>query len=198
MNTVELVRFSLSLAFEYLDQAVSDVTQEQADWLPAGKANSIGALYWHTIAYVDQLVHDWCMPPFKDVSVEEVFEAKRAKRELGMGQVALRHRDGWQEKVVRAFPPENPEDPYWDVRAAREGIQVDLPALHDYAHATVQTLLDWAASLTPEDLERVIPTPFGDYNQGQWLEFFIIWHINVHCGEIAALKGCQGLTGYPW
>jgi hypothetical protein len=198
MNTVELVHFSLSLAFEYLEQAVSDLTQEQADWLPPGKANSIGALYWHTIAYVDQLVHDWCMPPFKDVSVQEVFEAKRAKRELGMEQVALRHRDGWQEKVVRAFPPENPEDPYWDVRAVREGIQVDLPALHDYAHATDRTLVDWAASLLPEDLERVIPTPFGDYNQGQWLDFFIIWHINVHCGEIAALKGCQGLAGYPW
>jgi hypothetical protein len=198
MNTVQLVHFSLSLAFEYLEQAVSDVTQEQANWLPPGKANSIGALYWHTIAYVDQLVHDWCMLPFRDVSVEEVFEAKRAKRDLGMGQVALRHRDGWQEKVVRAFPPENPEDPYWDVRLVREGIQVDLPALHDYAHATAQTLLDWAASLTPEDLERVIPTPWGDYNQGQWLEFFIIWHINVHCGEIASVKGYQGLKGYPW
>jgi hypothetical protein len=198
MNTVQLVHFSLSLAFEYLEQAVSDVTQEQANWLPPGNANSIGALYWHTIAYVDQLVHDWCMPPFRDVSVEEVFEAKRAKRDLGMGQVALRHRDGWQEKVVRAFPPENPEDPYWDVRNTREGLRVDLPALHDYAHATAQTLLDWAASLTPEDLERVIPTPWGDYNQGQWLEFFIIWHINVHCGEIASVKGYQGLKGYPW
>jgi hypothetical protein len=29
-------------------------------------------------------------------------------------------------------------------------------------------------------------------------EFFIIWHINVHAGEIYALKGCQGLKGYPW
>jgi hypothetical protein len=54
------------------------------------------------------------------------------------------------------------------------------------------------ASLTPEDLERVTATPWGDYNQGQWLEFFIVWHTNVHCGEINALKGCQGLTGYRW
>jgi hypothetical protein len=198
MNTAELVHFSLSLAFEYLEQAVSDVTQEQADWLPPGKANSIGALYWHTVAYVDQLVHDWCMPPFQDVTVEEVMDAKRAKRELGMGQVALRYRDGWQEKVVRTLPPENPEDPYWDARAARQGLQVDLPALHDYARATAKTVLDWAATLTPEDLERLIPTPWGDYNQGKWLEFFIVWHINVHCGEISAVKGYQGLQGYPW
>jgi hypothetical protein len=75
---------------------------------------------------------------------------------------------------------------------------VDLPALHDYARATAQTLESWVASLAPEDLERSIPTPIGDYNLGPFLEFFIIWHINVHCGEISALKGCQGLKGYPW
>ena len=198
MNTVELIHFSLGRAFEHLDQMVSDLTQEQADWLPPGNANPISALYYHTIAYVDQLVHEWCMAPFRDITIEEWFAAKVAKQDLGMGQVPLRRSAGWQEQVVRGLPPANPEDPYWDVRVAREGIEVDLLALHDYAHATAQTLLDWAASLTPEDLERVIPTPWGDYNQGQWLEFFIVWHINVHCGEIASVKGYQGLAGYPW
>jgi hypothetical protein len=195
MNTVELVHFSLGRAFEHLEQLVSDLTQEQADWLPPGRANSIGALYWHIIGYVDQLVHEWCMPPFAQIAIEEWFEARR---DLEMGQVPLRHSAGWQEKVVSALPPENPKDPYWDVRPVREGLRVDLLALHNYAHATAQTVLDWVASLTPEDLERMIPTPFGDYNQGQFLEYFIVWHINVHCGEIAVLRGCQGLQGYPW
>jgi hypothetical protein len=198
MNAVDLIHYALDLAFEHLELQVKDLTQEQVDWLPPGIANPIGALYWHTIAYCDQLVHEWCMEPFVDLAIEEWFEAKRAKRELGMGQAPLRHSAGWQEKVVLALPPENPEDPYWDVRTVREGLRVDLPALHDYAHATAQTLQDWVASLTLVDLERMIPTPFGDYNQGKFLEYFIIWHINVHCGEISALKGCQGLKGYPW
>jgi hypothetical protein len=100
--------------------------------------------------------------------------------------------------VVIAMPPENPEDPGWDVRAIREGLRVDLPALHDYARATARTLLDWVTSLEPEDLERTIPTPIGDHNLGQILEIFIIGHINSHSGEISALRGCQGLKGYPW
>jgi hypothetical protein len=198
MNAVELIHFSLGLAFEHLEHLVKDLTQEQADWLPPGNANPIGSLYWHTVGYSDQLVHEWCMEPFVDLTIEEWFEAKRAKRELGMGQAPLRHSAGWQEKVVIAFPPENPEDPYWYLRNAREDLRVDLPALHDYARATAQTLESWVASLAPEDLERSIPTPIGDYNLGPFLEFFIIWHINVHCGEISALKGCQGLKGYPW
>jgi hypothetical protein len=59
MRTVELIHYSLGVAFENLEHVVKDLTQEQADWLPPGKANSIGALYWHTIGYCDQAVHEW-------------------------------------------------------------------------------------------------------------------------------------------
>jgi hypothetical protein len=198
MNTVGLIHFSLSLAFEHLEHLVSDLTQEQADWLPPGNANPIGSLYWHILAYNDQVVHEWCMAPFRRITIEEWFEAKRAGLEVDMGQAPLRYSAGWQEKVVLALPPANPEDPYWDARNMREGLQVDLNAMHDYARATAQALQGFVASLAPEDLERSIPTPIGDYKLGPFLEYFVIWHINVHCGEIAALKGCQGLKGYPW
>ncbi len=198
MYAIELIQRSLAFAFEILEHLVSDLTQEQADWMPPGNASPIGALYWHIVAYCDQLVHEWCMPPFMHITLNEWIEAKCAKHELGMGQAPLRKSAGWQERVVIACPPENPEDPYWDLRAAREGLRVDLPALHDYARATAQALQSWVASLTPEDLARTIPTPIGDYDLGPYLEIFIIWHINAHCGEISALKGCQGLKGYPW
>jgi hypothetical protein len=198
MDTIRLIQFSLGAAFDVLKQVVSDLTQEQADWLPPGTANPIGALYWHAVAYSDQLVHEFCMPPFRLVTQQEFLAAKQAKQDLGMGQTPLRHSAGWQEKVVLALPPENPEDPYWDLRAVREGLRVDLPALHGYAQATAQALQDGVASLTPEDLKRTISTPIGDYTMDHFLELFIIWHINAHCGEISALKGCQGLQGYPW
>ena len=175
MNNVELIHFSLGFAFEVLEGLVSDLTQEQADWMPPGKAIPIGSLYWHIIKYVDYIVHDW-----------------------GMDQPSLRQSAGWQEKVLIASPPPDPEDPMMDLRAIRDGVSVDLPVLHDYARATTQVLMDWAASLTPEDLERKLPTPIGEFNLGQVLESFIIAHINNHSGEISALKGCQGLGGYPW
>jgi len=166
--------------------------------MPSGTASPIGSLYWHAVGYSDQLVHEWCMEPFRLISQQEWLGAKLAKHELGMGQIPLRHSAGWQEKVVIASPLENPEDPYWDLRAAREGLRVDLPALHSYAQVTSQALQGWLTSLKPEDLEHTIPTPIGDYTIGPFLELFVIWHINAHCGEISALKGCQGLKGYPW
>lgn len=175
MNSVELIQYSLGFAFDILEQLVSDLTQEQADWQPPGNVNPIGALYWHIIGYVDEIVHDW-----------------------GMGQPPLKQSADWKEKVVLTSPPVDPEDPMGELRAIREGLRVDLPALHDYARATSQAVQDWVATLTPEDLERPIDTPIGELKMGQMLEAFIIWHINVHCGEISALKGYQGLKGYIW
>ena len=56
----------------------------------------------------------------------------------------------------------------------------------------------WLASLAPEDLERTLQTYVGEMNLAQMLATFVLWHINSHCGEIAALKGCQGARGYSF
>jgi hypothetical protein len=77
-------------------------------------------------------------------------------------------------------------------------ICVDLPVAHDYAKTVAQAAQSWLASLTPEDLKRSVETPVGELNLGQLLETFVIWHINSHCGEISALKGCLGVKGYPF
>ncbi len=79
-----------------------------------------------------------------------------------------------------------------------QDVQVDLSELHAYADQVRSTAQNWLSSLAPEDLERRELTTAGEINLGQAVELFIIWHINAHCGEISALKGCQGLKGYPW
>ena len=61
-----------------------------------------------------------------------------------------------------------------------------------------EAIQTWLSSLTPEDLDRTLETPVGELNLGQMLETFVIWHINAHCGEVAALKGCLGAQGYPF
>jgi hypothetical protein len=198
MDIVGLIHDSLGFSFGVLENLVSDLTQEQADWMPPGKANPIASHYWHAIAFTDQVVHEWGMPPFLELTQEEWAAAKIENQDLRMGQVPLRLRDGWQEKVVIALHPENPADPYWEVRASREGPRVNLLALHDYARATTESTLAWAAALELEDLERPIPTPIGDYSLGHFLEVFVVSHLDNHCGEIATLKGCLGLQGYPW
>jgi hypothetical protein len=173
MNTVELLQHSLGSAFGILGQVTADLTQEQADWQPPGIANPIGATYWHAVSGADDVVYRWAL-----------------------GQEPLRQRKGWDDRVFTNLVPE-PEHG-GDYLAFMRAIRVDLPALHEYARVVAEALQAWFGSLTPEDLERSIDTPIGPYTLAQMLDLFVVWHINAHCGEISALKGCQGARGYPF
>jgi len=158
MNTVELIQYSLDIAFDILGQVTADLTQEQADWKPPGVASTIGAIYSHIITYVDYFVQNYCI------------EGKPAPESVESRPDVLKMQD----------------------------VQVDLSELHELAGNVKNKTQDWVSSLTPADLARKIDTTIGELTVGQMLEIYIIWHINVHCGEISALKGCQGAKGYPW
>jgi hypothetical protein len=173
MNTAELIQFSLGNAFGILGDVTADLTQEQADWMPPGIANPIGATYWHVISGVDHVVNKWCMD-----------------------REPLSAQAGWREKVLTVSAPEPEHGGDW--LAYMQAIRVDLPVLHEYAQVVASAAREWLSSLTPEDLERRMETPVGELSLGQFLEVFVIWHVNSHCGEISALKGCQGARGYPF
>jgi hypothetical protein len=171
MDTVELLGYSLGTAFDILGQVAADLTQEQADWMPPGTAVPIGALYWHTITTTDQVVHGW-----------------------GLGQAPLSQSAGWQAKVVVGEAPKEEEGR----PAGFSEVKVNLAEMQAYAKAVVDAAQGWLSALAPGDLDRKINTPIGELNLAQTIDTFVIWHVNAHCGEIAALKGCQGARGYPF
>jgi hypothetical protein len=171
MNAIDLLKYSLGNAFGILSQVTADVTQDQADWVPPGLANPIGATYWHTVSGADVVVFQWCA-----------------------GQTPLLESTDWREKVLLASGPQGEHE----TREHLLSIQVDLPELHAYTAAVSEATQAWLSSLTPEDLARTLETPIGELTLGQMLETFVIWHINAHCGEISALKGCLGAKGYPF
>ena len=173
MNGVEVLQFALGHAFGILGQVTADVSPELADWQPPGIANPIGSTYWHLLSSVDHIVHRWCQ-----------------------GVESLDERQGWRERALTVSLPEPEHGGDW--LAYMRAIRVDIPTLHEYAQALHGAIQGWLDSLTPEDLGRTIETPAGEQSLGQLVEVFVIWHANSHCGEIAALKGCQGAKGYPF
>jgi hypothetical protein len=173
MNAMELLQHSLDNSFEILGLVTRDLTQEQCDWLPPGIANPIGALYWHTVSGAEEVAGGWLDGP------QPLYE-----------------RAGWRQAVLGTGPDgvdgaEAAQGQVWKAR-------VELPALHEYARAVAMELRRWVGTLSQADLDRVVHTPIGDYTVARALQTFVVWHIDAHCGEISALKGCQGARGYPF
>jgi hypothetical protein len=101
---------------------------------------------------------------------------------------------GWARRLTVTMP-ENPMfDPAW-ARAVR----MDLPSFREYAKAVYAATDAYVAGLGAADLERKIDTGFvGEQSVGFVLSNIVGWHIAEHGGEIAALKGVQGLKGLPF
>ena len=71
-------------------------------------------------------------------------------------------------------------------------------AIDDYAQATQKAALDAIAGFSDSDLDREIDTPFFGTKSVAWLLQLVSTHSTGHGGDIAAVKGMQGLKGLPF
>jgi hypothetical protein len=169
VNAPQLLSYALSFSQQSLEEVVADVTEREALWLPSGVANPIGALYLHTLYDIDAIVH-------------RMFQDKPP----------LWDRQGWGKRLGVEIDLDLSQE--W-----ARSVRFDLGQAREYGAAVFKEATDYVASLGDDDLDRFITTGMGESTTlGQLLHSFVIWHIDVHCGEISALKGALGMKGYAF
>ena len=144
MNAVSLIQFLVKDARGFHEETMKDVTPEQADWQPSGRAMPIAAQYAHVIATQDMGLHGMLkgMPPLAASS--------------------------WSDKTgLSEMPPMGPGSPL-DEWAAR--VQIDLPSLREdlqsravgYAMETCEGNKARAATLLGMSRTRLLRRVGGD------------------------------------
>lgn len=179
-NTIAtMLRESLQHAHEIFEGTMQGVTDEVAHWQPAGKALPIGAAYAHAVISEDLLVSGMAT---KEKPVLE---------------------KGWAQRMGLSTP--HPAmDADWEKNFAdwSKTVKIDLPKLQAYAKEVYRETDDYLATLTDKDLaEKKID--FSSWGMGEkpvtWFIIrILIGHIDNLAGEISAVKGLQGLKGYPF
>jgi hypothetical protein len=169
-DALAIVRSNLSDAHWLLEQVIEGLTREQLHWKPPGMANTIAATYAHVVAS-------------EDVFVQETLLGGEP---LGEGEWA--GRDGISLPVPRRGAD-------WLIWSRR--VEVDR-RVRDFAVAVYGATDAYLAGLDPEALER---TPNAPVPGGQTLSWLInnllVQHAALHSGEIAVLRGIQGVQGLP-
>lgn len=170
MNALSVHREAIGTNMQILEMIMADVTPEQAHWQPQGTAHPIAATYAHAA-----LGTDW--------QINSLFQAGTP---LFAGE--------WASKTGVSEPrPDQTLE--W-----AQTVKVDLPALRPYAQAVYANALAFVGVLMEEDLERKIDLSFigfGEQTLGWCLSALVAGHLRDLCGEIATVKGLQGLKGYP-
>ncbi len=167
---ITMLREQVKRAGDALTAIMNDVTEDIAHWQPGGRANSIAANAAHVIFAIDGVVNGLL----------------KGERPLAMG---MPH--GLSE------PPPTGDDRFnwyeWGT-----GLKVDLPQWREYTGAVLGSVDDYLADLADDDLERGLESAVGQRTVFDMINGPVLFNLNWHAGEISALKGQQGMKGYPF
>lgn len=178
MDSIALLRQQFEMGHTVLEGTIEGVTNDHAAWMPPGKAQSVGASYAHVVLSEDMLVNG-----------------------MFSGQTPM-FVTNWMGKNGISEPMPMP-GPDWETtyRGWTQRVKVEMPTLREYAKAVYAKTDEYLASLTPDDLDRTIDLSsanMGQMNLGGALSMLALGHVNNLAGEISAIKGTQGLKGYPF
>lgn len=171
MKTNDVLRESVQLSLELLEMMTADMNPEQLHWNPPGTAHSVAATLAHAALETDWQIH-----------------------ELYKGGTP-RYKSDWAGKTGVSEPV-----PHQTLEWA-QNVRLDKMAFDKYARAIYDDLDQYIENLSDEDQARVIDMSFvglGERSLIWCVTNLIVGHLNNLIGEIAAVKGVQGLTGYPF
>ena len=168
---VSLLREQLQQAHGWLEATMADVTPTLAHDTPPGKPNPIGAQYGHVLTAEDMFVN----------------------AVIGGGAPLMASTFAGKTGMSESMPL----NPGWDEWARR--VQIDLPAIREYAQAVYAATDAKLIGMVDEDLSREVILSFGGEwptTAGQLLNNLLL-NAYSHAGEISCLKGMHGQRGYP-
>jgi hypothetical protein len=169
MDVRTYVQQQLANAHRQVDEVMKDITEDQFNWLPPGLLNPISAIYIHVVAG-------------EDFFIQAILQGKTRCWES----------QGWGAKIGIQLPPQPGHN--WDeCRCTRLAV---APVL-EYQKCIRSSSDAYLAGLTPEELDRRVDfvgriVPVADILNT------LVDHIASHTGEMAALKGMQGVKGLPF
>ncbi len=172
----ELVRRIVRDARQVLDGTMADVTQTQAEFIPPGMANPLGATYAHVVCSEDMIV-------------QGMFR-----------QAAPLSASTWAGRTGLSEPMPMPGPGWADYGPWTRRVKIDLAQLRAYAQAVAEQTDGWLGSLSDADLDQPMDLSqigLGHHTRASAIALLLANHLGTETGEIAVLKGIQGARGYP-
>jgi hypothetical protein len=169
MEVKEFVQRQIAAAHRLTDGVVQDTTDEQLNWMPPGTANPIATTLVHLIVSEDSFV-------------QRVLQGKPLLWEAG----------GWGQQIGLSAPPGRQHG--WDeIKSAR----LSLAPILGYQAAVRAAIDAYLAGLTPDELDREVEA-IGAKRPVADVLALLVTHVAGHAGDIAAIKGVQGVKGLPF
>lgn len=168
---------TLRIAHSVMEATMADVTDELANRPAIGRANSIGSAYAHAVLAEDgfvQAVMQGQPPLFATAWADRT----GTDRPMPLPGVVEGRLEDWYPSVV-----------------------VDVPGCRAYAQAVYSASEEYLEAADDDVMNRPMEMSFagvGTIPLATVFNVFVIGHMNNLAGEVSAVKGINGLKGYPF
>jgi|SRR3989338_7854817 len=176
-KSIKLLVEQTAMAHEVLEGTIEGTGEEHTHFQDVGTALPVGAAYGHAIFS------------------EDSFVSMQAKSQP-LFMTEFKDKTGFSEPMPAPSDDWSKQHADWSKR-----IKVDLKRAREYAKAVYAKTEKYLNTLTDDNLtDDVDFTSWGiGMKPMSWaISMVIIGHINNLAGEISAIKGVQGLKGYPF
>ncbi|MCS6800459.1 MAG: DinB family protein [Chloroflexota bacterium] len=167
-DLVPVVRELLQTTSRMLIDATSDLTVDQVNWLPPGTANTIGHTYAHIVNIQDRYLNTFIL-----------------------GQPTIWEREGWGERLGL------PETMRMSREAAAQ-MRLDPSSFRAYAERVFAETMTYLERVDAAELAREVQGYRGPITVAEVIGRMMPFHAISHLGEVAVLRGLQGLKGLPF
>jgi hypothetical protein len=161
--TRELLRDAFTRLIEHVDELTEGLTDERANYRPTPNANSIAWLIWHSAR-----VQDIQLAPI--AGIEQVWT-----------------HDGWVDRFGLDLPRNDTGYGHGPDEVAKVRAPVDL--LAGYYHGVHKVTLEYIASVTPDELSRIVDTRWNPPVTASARLVSIIDDCAQHLGQAAYVRG---------
>lgn len=168
MDAIEYIKREIADVRRMVEGTMKDMTDEIFDYVPGGTTNTISATFVHLMNAEDHFI-----------------------QKIIQGKPSIWETENWSEKTGISKPPGMGGG--WDDFKENH---TEIQPLLDYKAAVWAATDAYLASLTTEDLDREVNFAGGIRTVADIL-LLTASHSLSHNGEIAALKGLQGVKGLP-
>jgi hypothetical protein len=169
MDAKTYIQQQIANAHHQIDAVMQGMTEEQLNWLPPGTINPISAILVHVLGG-------------EDFFVQSIMQCKSQCWET----------QKWSEKVGIQTPP-GPGHGWEDCKNTR----LSVAPIMEYGQCLREATDTYLANLTEAELDRQVNFA-GRMMPVAEVLMILVTHIACHAGEIAAIKGMQGIKGLPF
>jgi uncharacterized protein DUF664 len=162
----ELLRDSFTRLIEHVEDLTDGLTDEVSFFRPTGTANSISWLIWHSARVQDLQLCDIA-------GIEQVWT-----------------RDGWKDRFGLDLTGNDHGFGHSPEEVGKVRVPADL--LAGYYHAVHKGTLEYIASVTPDELGRVVDTHWTPPVTASARLVSIIDDCAQHLGQAAYVRGMAG------